>query len=103
MVATVINASVLVEMLPIGISFPNFPARVLFLVLVERRISGESGSGVALRSILFAAGCLLGDGVLWSRSVSDESEIDVSHSKWIFVRSTFDFFLGLILPCGSVV
>ena len=100
MVATVIDASVLVEMCPIGMAFPNFPARVLFLVLVDRRISGEFVSGVAFRSILLAAGCLLGDGVLWSRSVSDESEIDVSHSNWIVVGSAFDFFLGLILPCG---
>ena len=74
MVATVINASVLVELFPMGIAFPNFSSSVLFLVLVERRISGECGSGVALRSILLAAGCSLGDGVLWSRSVSDESE-----------------------------
>ena len=101
-VATVINASVLFEMFPMGIAFPNFSACVLFLVLVERRISGECGSGVALRSILLAAGCLFGDGVLWFRSVSDESEIEVSHSNWIFVRSTFDFFLGLILPRGIV-
>ena len=101
-VVTVINASVLFEMFPIGIALPNFSASVLFLVLVERRISGDCGSGVALRSILLAAGCLSGDGDLWFRSVSDESEIEVSHSNWIFVRWTFDYFLGLILPCGIV-
>ena len=80
-VATVINASVLSEICPIGSAFPNFPAKVPFLAFVERRISGDFCSGVALMSILLAAGCFSGDGVLWSRSVSDESEIEVSHSN----------------------
>ena len=101
MVATVPDVSVLVEMCPIGMAFPNFPARVLVLDLVDRRISGEFVSGVAFRSILLAAGCLLGDGVLWSSSVSDESEIDVSQSSSIVAGSALAFFLGLIVLCGT--
>ena len=64
MVATVPDISVLVEMCPIGMAFPNFPASVLVLALVDLRSSGEFVSGVDFRSILLAAGCLLGDGVL---------------------------------------
>ena len=52
-------------------------------------------------SIRFAAG-LSGDVVFSSWSVSDESEMDVSHSNWTFVRSIFGFFLGLIFPDGFV-
>ena len=76
-------------------------ASALFLCLGDRRVSGDFCSGVALMSIRFAAG-LSGDGVLSFRSVSDKSEMNVSHSTWIFDRSTFGFFLGLIFPDGFV-
>ena len=38
MVATVSGASVFVEMCPIGMAFPNFPASVLFRDLVDIRL-----------------------------------------------------------------
>ena len=68
------------EICPIGIAFPNLAVSIPVQTLVERRISGDFCSGVALISILLAAG-FSGDGVLWSRSVSDESKIEVSHSN----------------------
>ena len=92
MVATMPDISVLVDMLPIGIALPNFPANVLVRARVDLRISGEFVSGVDFRSIRLAAGCLLGDGVLWSSSISDESEIEVSQSNSIVAGSALAFF-----------
>ena len=84
-----------------GIAFPSFVASVPFLCHDDRRISRDFCSGVAFMSIHFAAG-LSGDGVFSSWSVPDDSEMEVSHSNWIFVRSIFGFFLGVIFPDGFV-
>ena len=68
------------QILAIGIASTSLVASALFLCLDDRRISGDFCSGVALMSIRFAAG-FSGDGVFSLRSVSDESEMDVSHSN----------------------
>ena len=74
-----------------GIASPSLVASALFLCLDDRRISGDFCCGVAFMSIRFAAD-LSGDGVFSFTFVSDESEMDVSHSNWTFDRSTFGFF-----------
>ena len=80
MLQIVIRGSLVSEIWLIGIVSPNFEASVLFRGLVERLISGDICSSVALIWIRLAAG-FFGDGVFRLESESDDNEIEVSHSN----------------------
>ena len=82
------------EICPIGIA-RLASWQVHFFAVLTIVLSPATFAQVWPLSIHFAAG-FSGEGVFSSWYVSDDKEIEVSHSNWTFDKSSFGFILGLI-------